>query len=67
MSSILSQINKERWFQITSDYFVTGVRSNGGQIDKVSPIVGWMMGWSVGAVFKYCDKKQWDIYELDID
>ncbi len=61
---MITDIEEERWFQVTSNYFCTGIKIENHVVTKAAPIVGYMHGWTIGKVYNYCEKKDWDIFEL---
>lgn len=48
------------WIQVSSSYFVAGLKARDSIIFEAAPILKFMEGWTLGRVKTYCQEKGWD-------
>ena len=49
-------------WQVTSPWFVCGITlGNLRTVERVCPILGYMMGWTAERVEDYCAKRRWTL------
>ncbi|MBF0102055.1 MAG: hypothetical protein HQK77_14225 [Desulfobacterales bacterium] len=45
--------------RITAPHFVAGLEIKDRIVVRAAPIIRYMVGWPIGTVKDYCDKKGW--------
>lgn len=53
--------NGYMWIQITTDYFVAGLKLKDDIVVEPAPILQYMLGWSRDKVIEYCMDQYWEI------
>lgn len=48
--------------RISTPYFVAGGVIGG----RFAPILGYMQGWSIHRIIRYCDSRGWELEVLDM-
>ena len=52
-------------YQVVAPHFVAGVMFElDGRCVYAAPIVRYFLGWSVAAVWRYCNRKRWKVVEV---
>lgn len=50
---------------ISTSHFYCGILTDlSGRVVKAAPIVGYMKGWKIKKVYKYCDKRKFMIEQV---
>lgn len=48
------------WIQITTSWFVAGLKYKNNIVFEAAPVLKYMEGWTLDAVKEYCHRKGWE-------